>query len=242
VNDKYKKLIESIPGVEGLSTEPLEQIPGAFDVISLIHVIEHIPGPKNILQALAGKLRLGGVLLLEVPDCRQNFFSLMTADHCSHFSTRMLANVVSSAGYELLHAVDTWVSKEVTVMARPTAGMREDGPPAPIRESEQVFQGWSRLQRILRQVESLGRAGQFGIFGTSIAATWLDAQSRNAAKFFADEDQNRIGRQHLGRPVISPVEIPGGSSVYIALPPKIAASVAERLRVINSSIRIIIPA
>ena len=242
VSDKYKSIVESIPGVESHFTCPLAEIPGSFDVISLIHVIEHIPSPQAFLQTLAAKLKPGGLLLLEVPDCRQNFFMLMVADHCSHFSADMLGKVAAAADYEVLHAVDAWVPKEVTVVARRLADLRIAGPgPAPKQESEQVFSGWKTLQRMLAQIAPLQSAKQFGIFGTSIAATWLDAQTRQVAKFFVDEDPNRIGKQHFSRPIVAAASIPDGAKVFLALPPVIAGRVVARLRAARPNVEFSTP-
>jgi hypothetical protein len=44
-----------------------------------------------------------------------------------------------------------------------------------------------------------------------------------------EEDMNRVGRTLLGRPIVSPAEVPCKSVVYVALIPQIAALVAERL-------------
>jgi SAM-dependent methyltransferase len=230
-DDKYRQTIESIRGAERLFTGPVQDIPGTFDVISLVHVIEHIPHPRDLLQTLAARLKLGGLLLIEVPDCRQNCFSLMTADHCSHFSRQMLANVAATAGFDVLHAADDWVSKEITVLARPSAGTRSaDWPSVPLGESEQVFQGWEALKKILADAELHAEQRPFGIFGTSIAATWLDAQLRRSAEFFVDEDSTRVGKVHFGRSILAPASLPDNATVYVALPPAIAARVVERLR------------
>lgn len=242
VNDKYRDVVESIPGVERLFTDPIEKISGSFDVISLVHVIEHIPCPSTFLSALAGKLNPGGLLLLEVPDCRENFFMLVVTDHCSHFSTGMLANVAAAAGYEVLQATNSWVPKEISVVARRSPLSRPADPrSAPLQEAEQVLGGWRTLQRILAQVEPLARSQEFGVFGTAIAATWLEAQTGQKVKFFVDEDRNRIGNQHLGKPILSVAGIPEGASVYIALPPAIAKSVGERLRAAKPSVHFFSP-
>jgi hypothetical protein len=48
--------------------------------------------------------------------------------------------------------------------------------------------------------------------------------------FFVEEDRNRIGRKHLGRPIIHPSDIPPDARVFLALAPGIAAAIDERLR------------
>jgi SAM-dependent methyltransferase len=243
VSDKYRDLVERIPGVERLYTCPLHEIPGAFDVISLVHVAEHIPAPRKFLASLAPRLSPGGLLLLEVPDCRQNAFALMIADHCSHFSSTMLAHIAASAGYEIVEATVEWVSKEVSVLGRKPAGGTAP-PPKPViqNESEEVFRGWENLQRLVKQVEGLApRASPLGIFGTSIAATWLDAELDRAAEFFVDEDQNRVGRTHLGRPILAPKDLPADSTVLVALPQPWAGQVAERLGRLQRGLRVVLP-
>lgn len=88
-------------------------------------------------------------------------------------------------------------------------------------------------------MESLGHAGQFGIFGTSIAATWLDAETRQAAAFFVDEDLQRVGKLHLDRPVFSPAAVPDGATVLLALPAVVAGPVVKRLRALRPQVQFI---
>jgi len=240
VNDKYKREVEGIRGVERLFTGDWKDIPGTFDLISLIHVLEHIPSPSAFLKALASKLNPNGLLLLEVPDCSQNFFTLLVADHCSHFSQGMLGQVSTQGGFEVLHAVNSWVPKEVTVLARPSSAPAPR--PVPTHESEQVFRGCRKLAEVMAQVAPIQAQEHFGIFGTSIAATWLQAQTGHAAKFFVDEDQNRVGQKHLGKPIVGPTQLSDRAIVFIALPPVIGAAVATRLKLAKPQATFVLPA
>jgi hypothetical protein len=226
--------------VEGFFSSSLEGIPGQFDLISLVHVIEHIPGPTGFLRSLAERLKHGGLLLLEVPDCRTNSFMLMVADHCSHFSSSMLACVAARAGFTPLEATSQWVPKEISVVSRLTKAAPEL-PPASATDQEEVFQGWATLQRILAQSEGIQRRPDFGIFGTSIAATWLDTQLRQAAKYFVDEDPHRVGKQHFGRPILAPAQVPKGGCLFVALPAPIAGSIVARLKATRPDLELVSP-
>ncbi len=243
---KYQREVEAIPGVERLYLGDLKDVPGTFDVITLIHVLEHIPAPLGLLRSLRGKLNPGGLLLVEVPDCGQNVFMLLVADHCSHFSPPLLAGVVAAAGLEVTQASNQWVAKEVSVVARrplvDSVPQLEGGRVVlPMVESERVFAGGLELSRILDRVKPLLGRAQFGLFGTAIAATWLDAQTGNAAKFFVDEDVNRTGKTHFGRPILAPQNVPRGAAVFVALPPVLSAPVSERLRALGRDLEVVVP-
>jgi len=239
VGEKYKAQIENIPGVERLFTCDVAEVTGTFDVISLIHVLEHIPYPVALLERLRKKLKPDGLLFMEVPDCQQNCFMLLVADHCSHFSPGLLAGLVEAAGFDVRHATNQWVAKEVSVVARPGPDSNQArAVNLPQADSLQVFNGWQQLQRILAKVEPLAERERFGLFGTAIAATWLDAQLNRAARFFVDEDLNRVGKTHLGRPIVSPAAVPEGATVFVALPQPLAASVAERLQQLGRRLRV----
>jgi len=240
VSEKYKRVIEDISGVERLFVGDLQDVEGQFDVVSFIHVLEHIPSPLSILATVRTKLVDDGLLLIEVPDCLQNRFMLLVADHCSHFSVRALAATVAAAGFEVLLATNQWVSKEVTLVARKSPRYR----PArslrlPSKESHQIFAGVAWLRRVVKAASPLATTPGLGIFGTSIAATWLQSQLSEAGRFFVDEDPNRAGREHMGRPIFTPSQVPRASTVFIALPPLLAKSVAARLK--RHSIKSVLP-
>lgn len=242
VNDKYRTPVESIPGVERLHTGPLAELPGGYDVVTLIHVLEHIPDPVTFLAGLRPLLNPGGHLLIEVPDCGQNPPMLLVADHCSHFAPPLLAGVVAAAGFEPVIATHHWVTKEVSVVGRlPLAPVT--APPLRLPEdvSREVFQGWTALDAMLQRVRPLIGRPSFGLFGTAIAATWLDAQTGGAARFFVDEDPTRRGRTHLGRPIVAPSDVPPGSTVFVALPAVLAGEVTARLRVAGRGLEIVTP-
>jgi len=69
----------------------------------------------------------------------------------------------------------------------------------------------------------------FGLFGSSIAATWLAQQVDFATDFFVDEDPNRQGQIFTGRRVLSPSEAPAGSVVFVGVGGDVAGQVARRL-------------
>ena len=46
----------------------IEQAPGTTDAVTLRHVLEHLDDPAAALDAIAGRLSRGGVLLIEVPN------------------------------------------------------------------------------------------------------------------------------------------------------------------------------
>jgi SAM-dependent methyltransferase len=235
-----KAQIEAIPGVVRLYTCALADIPGPFDAISLVHVLEHIPSPRSFLREVFSKLADGGMLIVEVPDCLQNPFMLPVADHCSHFSLSSLRTVAACANYKILHSTNEWVRKELTLVGRKQNGSSTpDSFPVCLDESQKILDGVPWLQKTVSLFKSTATEAAVGIFGTSIAATWLDSQCPGIARFFVDEDPSRIGKQHLARPVLSPADVPGGAGVFLALPSVIANSVGRRLT--ERGISVILP-
>jgi SAM-dependent methyltransferase len=84
------------------SLEELKQSETArFDLISMAHVLEHLPDPVGYLANLRETLLApGGALLLEVPNLYAHD-SFETA-HLLSFSPRTLAATVEQAGYEII--------------------------------------------------------------------------------------------------------------------------------------------
>lgn len=229
VGEQNRPMVEQIPGLEKFSTDP--NIPGPFDLVSLVHVLEHIPQPVEFLKSLLPKLSASGLLLVEVPNCAENPFMFLVADHATHFFPAHLRTAIERAGFEIVVLATDWIAKEITAVARLGAASKVRMPQAPDEGGmEEVSARLSWLQRLASTCRYLAKGKRtFGIFGTSIAATWLFAELNGVPQFFVDEDPNRIGQEHLGRPIYGPPSAPQGGQIVLALPPAMARAIARRL-------------
>ncbi len=240
LSGKYRRLVESIPGVESLYTCPPAEVPGQFDVITMIHVLEHIPQPAAFLARLLPKLVPGGLLVVELPHHVANPFELLIADHCTHFAAATAAALLRRSGLDLLSVAGDWVPKELTLVARRRPASlvvpASAGPDAPF-PPDAAFATWPDCvaQRIgwLHQVSATARKlasqGEIGLFGTSIAATWLFAELEGGVGFFVDEDPQRVGKHWQGCLVYHPRQVPAGSRFLIPLPLPLAEGISRRI-------------
>ncbi len=230
VNDLNRSAILDVPGIESLFVGDALDVPGRFGLVSLIHVLEHIGGPLAFLRRVREKLEPCGLLLVEVPDCDANPFMYPVADHASHWFLPSLSALVEAAGFEIVISANDWVAKELTVLARKSGGPVDvTSVPHASDVSAAVGRRLAWLERIATEARACCGRPDFGIFGTSIAATWLSNELDGAVSFFVDEDPHRVGAVHLGRPVLAPAQVQSGSEVLLALPPAISTSVAKRL-------------
>lgn len=221
--------IEAISGTTYL-LGPLDRAGVKFDLIVAIHVMEHMEDPLSVLALLQDALAEGGRLLIQVPNLRQSPFDVLIADHCSHFSVKSLTGLVGRSGFALSGLSDNVVPKEITAVLTPAVG----GSGA--SEAAVVDGHIDLLERFLRT--DLEGVERLGVFGSSIAASWLVGELP-AIAFFVDEDPDRIGKEHLGRPIVAPGDVPAGSVVLLPMNPILAKRIAARLG--SESFRFVIP-
>ena len=184
LNDKYRPVVESIDKVEALYTCAPDKVPGTFNLITMIHVLEHIPTPGDFLAGLWDKLEHGGLLVVEIPNYLQNPFDLLIADHCTHFTVATATELIQSAGYEVISVATDWVPKESTVVARKTGHQQENRTQLSTSHSFNSTTGslqW--LKSIVTAARKCSTMGTFGLFGTSIAATWLFSELEGSVSF-----------------------------------------------------------
>ncbi len=232
ISDANADLLHAIPGFRRLYTGDPAAIADRFDLIALSQSLEHLPDPVAGLAGLRARLSPGGRLLVQVPNARANVYDLLVADHRSHFDPRTLAACAERGGFADFAVFDDWVFKELTMVAsdgplaiaRPPR--RTDAPHS--RRELEAHLGW--LAGILDAAAAAARAAaEFGVFGTSIAGTWLFGAMSDRVSFFVDEDKSRIGRRHEDRPILAPAQVPRGAIVFVPLVPAVAAHVAARL-------------
>ena len=208
-----------------------------FDLVVMIHALEHIPNPVAFLRQVREQLLTPeGWLVIEVPDHATNPFDLLIADHLVHFTTPVLGQALVDAGFAPLALTNRWVPKENTAVARPAgvaaAVALPEAETAIARSAVRQALGW--LAGVAAAAETLAETGPIGVFGTAIAASWLAGRLGERVAFFVDEDPQRVGRSYLGRPVLAPSTVPMGADIVLPLAPGIADKVAARL---NDGIR-----
>lgn len=115
VDFKVAPELRAVPGAvfrEGPIEATLPTLaPGAFDVVLLISVLEHLSEPLAALEASRGLLRPGGVLLVNVPTWRGKTFLEFSAfrlglsprvemdDHKMYYDKRDLWPLLVKAGF-----------------------------------------------------------------------------------------------------------------------------------------------
>lgn len=232
LSDKYRSKVEAIAGAGSLFTCAPADVPGHFELISLVHVLEHVIAPVKFLADLRSKLAPDGLLLVELPSYRANPFELLIADHRSHFDPTSIGSVVQRAGFGIELMSDEWIAKELTVLAKAA----DENEPLLGNDTSHINQvvdavktklAW--LGGVVRMAGELCNTKILGLFGSSIAATWLDAELDQKTAFFVDEDPLRVGRSWRGRPILHHRQVPSGSDLFIPLPGPMAAQVAKRL-------------
>ena len=228
LSEANRALLSRIAGFRRLYSGPVDALPGDFDLMTLIHSLEHFIEPCDELADLRSKLASGGCLFIEVPDAEATPFDLLIADHVTHFTASGVARLLARAGFAPLLVANNWVAKELSVIAEPGAALNPSVSSAPARRQVEAQLAWLR-ELVTGADRAASGARRFGLFGTSIAAMWLFGEVGDAVEFFVDEDPSRRNRQLLGRPILHPADIPADATVFMPLIPSIAGAVAARL-------------
>lgn len=226
-DDKHASELSTLKKFEKLYIVGLEKIERRFDFVSMIHTLEHIENPLPFLMAARALLKPSGTIFIQVPHHRENPFELMTYDHASHFDVSTLCRLLHRASLFPIHISTDWVSKEISILASTSES----------RPTNAVAAGWDFkdclkwLEKLInRAMEIQAKASSFGIFGSSIAATWTAINLPRLPDFFVDEDPARVGKTLLEKPILHPESLADGSVVFVALQPAIQKRILEKYR------------
>ncbi len=229
-SEKIEKL-QKLTGFKKLYVGDLSGIDQQFDVVTMVHSLEHFVEPLNTLKNIRHLMSENGKLFVEVCNIDENPFDLLVADHLMHFSPQSVTNIAKQAGFQCMSANTDWVKKEISYVGLTAQDMLPIEPvdAALVYARIKSYVAWL-TQLITDATQAASAQKTFGIFGTSIAASWLVTELGDRVKFFVDEDPYRVGRQYMGRPVYGPDQVPSGAAVYLALAPVLSLEISQRLQ------------
>ena len=236
VSERYRPFVEPVtgPGRFGVTSLDRAEAPGTgFDLVTMFFVAEHLVEPAAALARVASWLAPSGLLYLTVPNVMTNTIDAFLADHLSHFSALSLAALVHRAGLRPLVLSEHHQLGQLTLMAaadpavtrRPATRLGGDLVAGYV---EAIRAGVARWADCGARVEAFLNArprdhGALAIYGAGVFGSYL-ALSAGAAResitCFLDQGPFKIGKQHLGRPILHPREIPGDvTDVLVGLNP-----------------------
>jgi SAM-dependent methyltransferase len=213
--------------------ESLEDIPKKFDIITLNHVLEHVPDPVTILKQASALLKPDGYLAVIVPCYKTVYTDFFFLEHCSHFTEKSLNVVSALAGLSILSRLQGVLGLiEIGFVAQRSEKYRSVTPIEAIR--------WAQL--LPEFIRGYATHQQIGIFGVNGAGMWLGTMLKGQLSFYVDDDPAKQGTRFADCPIISVGEIPEGSVVIVAFNnPEASFKMCERLKQARPEIDFIAP-
>lgn len=225
VSEQYRATIESL----GCSYHTPSSPPPAatFDVMTLIHVAEHL---EDFAQAMAvgiQALRSEGRVLLQVPDAFTRATDLYVMDHCSHFSAARLDAAAAKAGLIPNQPTTSILSGELSgFYGKGRANGRVAS--APSRDS------YNRIKTWLTQGESAlislkASNAKCLVYGGGLVGSLIGAYLGDQVEAFVDDSKALQGGKLGGKPVVSLEGLSGqGQTLVVAVPPHATARASGR--------------
>ena len=237
LRDDGRKDLEKINNFHRLYGEDIDQIEEKFDLITLIHSLEHIQNPRDFIKKLLQKLKKNGKILIQVPDYENSIFDVLIVDHISHFTVSTLTNMMSSLGIKVDYISNKFIVKEITLLISNSDLESEenillDNNDLKILDFDARIQ---YLKMMLDHARSYAeKTPKFGIFGTSISAMWLYGGVNFKASFFADEDPSKLGAKIDGKEIVDPKNLKNGANLYLPLNRQVSKAISSRYKNLNT--------
>lgn len=215
--------------IKGIASIDSAQELGKSEIVSLIHVLEHLERPSDTLQKIKRVLlKTDGVLVVAVPNVVENPFDLCIYDHALHFEPQTLVNLLVKNGFNVIEiktdsiigeilVIATPFSKESTLHSLDSIYFQQDVTFE--LESKRLNNTLQYLYSVKNLIEAeLAHEQKIIIFGTGISAIWaLQIVGANRVVAWADEDRDRVGKEMAGINVIHPDQIDRDGIVLICM-------------------------
>jgi SAM-dependent methyltransferase len=196
----------------------------SFDVLTLIHVAEHLLALPEHMQPGLRALRPGGCLVIQVPDPLLQPTDLYVLDHRSHFQVAAIDRAMEHVGLRRLAPAQHLLAGELTVVYAEAGS----AAPTPRVAQEEVVVRLRAGEHVMAQLRREGRPAV--VFGAGLLGSLLATVLGDQAIEFVDDSVALRGTRLLGRPVVGFDEVPADRVVVVAVPPSAVARVEARCR------------
>lgn len=191
------------------------------DIITMFHVLEHLPRPLSVLTNLRKASKDSTKLILEVPILENgetnNINGFLSVQHMTHFSRSSLKNCLSQTGWQILEWDEQTGYNGSRVIAVPSYKATEINIDAhDIFLSLQCLSTWhKRLGDVELKLEACNKTNQFIIWGGGLHTEFLYQTTSffhaNPARRYliVDSDTMKHGKSWRGIHIMLPGVLSG---------------------------------
>lgn len=186
------------------------------DFVASRHVLEHLPEPLMLVEAIRGGLVGGGAVYVEVPNfswaLERGAFEDLMYEHCGYYTPETLAHLLHRTGFSEVVASSTFDGLFAAVEAVAADGVACDDPidPAVVeRIRHDVVALGTRIERVATEFAKRRDEGQRLVaWGGGARAVGLMnlVESADAVDFVVDINPRKQGTfvTGTGHPIVAP--------------------------------------
>lgn len=204
----------------------LSDIDIRFELVTMVHVLEHVVNTENFLNTVSKLLKNDGILVVQVPNISTNIFDIFVYDHISHFN-RFLLHRLLSQFFKIVIFPEKQINKEITIIASNKENLSVQNN---FYGEVPSIPNFSFLDKMLNEI-SLAK-GLVSVFGTSPISSFFAIMLGDKLNNFYDEDTEKQGREHLGKIILS-IDKYNGEPVILPFMQEASELIKKRLKDIN---------
>lgn len=196
LHDTYYEVISKKNGFREFYNLTNQKIDQTYDLITLVHVLEHVDNPVELLNSLSKLLTENGKLLIQVPNASINPFDFIIADHLSHFNLENIIKLIQKSNLKLLNYSLEVIPKELTLILG--ENFNETNEIELPKFTDKIDLPINFILEYESLVNKMTSEHEIIIFGTSVGAIWLtsELQKRDlSVAAYLDEDESRVGKR-----------------------------------------------
>lgn len=191
----------------------------SFDVVMIVHVLEHAASPTAALHSINRALRPDGLVFIEVPNMLDPnmFYDFLLHEHLFHFSPDTLCRLLTRQGFAIETLEPSTVYGATRVIGRKIGDQRDSRQLQQVEMSRLTtgIRAWRRLWEDMRQsAHDLAAAAAAGkrvaLFGagmtTAALLVYTDLKGAPLAGLI-DESPWKVGRTYFGLPIFGLADV-----------------------------------
>jgi len=212
----------------------LQHIKEKFDLITLVHVLEHVWQVESLLLTLKSKLSSAGVVIFQVPNINDNEWDFAIFDHVSHFSKETLSQLILRY-FPFVYFPKKQIDKELTVVASLTAIPEYEITSQNTEKFSEIFDSQNKCIVLFEHNETAllhikqQDDNSVAVLGTGPSASYAGCLLGKKVSCWLDEDEDKIGQLFCGFPIKSLSTISEDELIVLPYPEVQSSRIKKRL-------------